>query len=162
MRQNKRVYASTHSLSFGRAYMTPLPKVIQVINRPISPCTLPRWHGQVSHTQLSCLSYRVHALCTNIVFHNHGIFGHCAIMIFGGSRRGRGVISRTHLPVLQFNGRLWHFELRLIRGIRQWSVNCKFQLAFQAFRNILSMPSMKQPSNSFVYSFSHTSKSIET
>ncbi len=72
-------------------------------NQPISSRVASQWlppslavqvasaHASVqkaSATQLTFLSYLAHALCANEFSRKQGVFGHRAIVIYEGSRRG--------------------------------------------------------------------------
>ncbi len=48
---------------------------------------------KVGATQLTQLSYLAHALWTNKLFHKQDVFGHSAILIFGGIETWLGSIK---------------------------------------------------------------------
>ncbi len=52
--------------------------------------------GSSCHTFFIWTTYKAQALCANKLLLTTCVFGHRAILISGGSRRGWGVLSRTH------------------------------------------------------------------
>ncbi len=107
--------AAVRTLNFGRVCITQLPKVTRPAKQQTywgmvtaehsamgwPHVTLPNQCAVTERrasecgkfTQLTQPSYLGHALCTNKVFQYHGVFGHCATLIWG-SKRDSGALSR--------------------------------------------------------------------
>ncbi len=140
------IRSSAHALDCGCAYITPLLKVtrpakqqpywqtvadgrsaigyrqVALPNQRAFTDRRPNARGQA--TPLSFLSHRAHALIANKVFNEQGVFRKRAILIFGGSRRGRVVILITQHPAVQYGPGILTGEQYRKTGAAQTDTMC--------------------------------------